>query len=261
MKNWLIIGSTAAYHWFPDHREPSDIDVLTPAKISGNHSTLCVVDAQWHTAAQYLIDLNSNPVFMDPDLLFTLKVSHAHWDVKFNKTLYDISFLKNHGAKLHTEAYQKLLPVWDAVHGKKFVNLNQPVERFFSDAVTREYNHERLHELVAFYDRPLHEQIRPDRGSAWCSKELFAGLSPEDQAKTALEEIMAVAIERGRLSTSSKRSEVLRAVHQSHHRLITSMTAGWFALYLILNARELLSDLRLTWEPVLLRALERLKNE
>lgn len=43
--NWLIIGSTAMYHWFPDARKPKDLDLLTPAKITGNHGDICVVDA------------------------------------------------------------------------------------------------------------------------------------------------------------------------------------------------------------------------
>ena len=92
--NWLIIGSVATYHWFPDARKPGDIDLLTEATISGNNSHICVVDSQWHDAAQELIDASRDKVFLDADLLFTLKVSHAEWDVKWKKTMFDIQFLQ-----------------------------------------------------------------------------------------------------------------------------------------------------------------------
>ena len=121
--NWLIIGSTATYHWFPDARKPSDIDLLSKAKISGNVSTECVVDSHWHDAAQLVIDKSKDKVFADPDLLFTLKVSHANWDIKWDKTMFDIHFLKQKGAKLDMEVWTALTKVWKTVHAKHKCNL------------------------------------------------------------------------------------------------------------------------------------------
>lgn len=257
---WLIIGSTATYHWFPDYRQPKDIDILTPAEIRTSNSQICFVDAQWHDAAEFLIEQNKDKVFADPDTLFTLKVSHAHWNVKWDKTMWDIEFLKRKGCKLNTELYKKLFPVWVQVHGKKHVNMNQPMTEFFKDAVQREYDHEWLHELVAFYERPLHERLRSDLSTAWCSEDMFLELSRDDQCKTALEEMMATAIERSRLSTNSKQSEISVAMSRAHFQLCTSMTTGWFARFLILNRYELLSEYRKTWLPQMTKALSALST-
>ena len=257
---WLIIGSTAAYHWFPDYRKPFDIDLLTPTEIKTKDSKICFIDTQWHDAAEFLIEQNKDKVFADPDTLFTLKVSHAHWNVKWEKTMYDIEFLKRKGCQLNMELYKRLFPVWVQVHGKKRVNMNQPMTEFFKDAVPREYDHEVLHELVAFGVRPLHEQLRSDLSTAWCSEAMFNELSEDDQCKTALEEMMATAIERGRLSTRSKQSEISIALSKAHFQLCTSMTTGWFARFLILNRHKLLSEYRKTWQPQMTKALSALST-
>lgn len=258
--SWLIIGSVATYHWFPDARAPKDIDLLTPATIKTNNSQICFVDTQWHDAAEYLISINNDPVFADPDVLFTLKVSHAHWDVKWQKTMYDIEFLRRKGCSLNMELYDKLFKVWTQVHGKKRVNMAQNMDTFFKDAVVREYDHEYLHELVAFYDRPLHERLRPDHGTAWCSRELFESFSYDDQCKTALEEMMATAIERSRLKLDMRQSQKMAAMSKAHFKLCTSMTTGWFARFLILNHVELLHTRRNAWLPTMNKALSALST-
>ena len=118
--NWRIIGRTALYHWYPTEVSiPQDIDILTPVKISGNNSKVCVVDSQWHDAAQLLIDASKDSVFLDPNLLYTLKISHAHWNVKWAKTISDISFMKKKGCILNMEIYKELFKIWTNVHGKK----------------------------------------------------------------------------------------------------------------------------------------------
>ena len=247
--NWRIIGRVAMYHWFPnDTSVPQDIDILTPAKIAGNNSNLCVVDTQWHNAAQLLIDASKDPVFLDADLLYTLKVSHAHWNVKWAKTMHDINFLKNKGCVLNMEIYKELFKVWSEVHGKKHVNMNKPMAEFFKDVIIRKYDHEQLHTLVAFNECPMHEILRKDHSTAWCSEDLFNELSFEKQCETALEEMLTVLIERNpNLTVDSLQSEKLKAASACYNTLVTSMTTGWFARFLILNHRELLFNNRNKW--------------
>lgn len=252
---WLISGSTAIYHWFPDFpRNPVDLDLLSPAAPKFVHSEL-FIDVDWHEAAELMLNRNVDPVFLDPDLLFTVKVSHAHWDVKWQKTMFDVNFLKNKGCKLNYLIYDALFKVWTQVHGRKNVNMNRKMEEFFDDAVVRTYGHEWLHELVAFNGRPMHEQLRPDHGTAWCSQEKFLELSDEDQFKTALEEILVVAIERGKLSPTSNKIDRLRAVHRAYFKLVTSMTTGWFARFLILNQVTLLTQRKELWQTQLNKTL------
>lgn len=258
--NWLIIGSVAAKHWFPDFRQPSDIDILTPVTITGGHSGVCIVETSWHEVAQELIDLSKDKTFLDADLLFTLKASHAEWNIKWEKTMADIAFFKRHECKLNYRMYHKLQGVWKQIHRPKRVNMARKMDEFFKDAVEREHDHERLHELVAFYDRPLHERLRTDHTTAWCSEELFLELSYDDQCKVALEEMLATAIERSGLKPGQKTSEYLIAVHRAHFQLVTSMTTGWFARFLILNRVELLIDRRTLWLPILKKALSSLQK-
>lgn len=254
---WLLIGSVAAKHWWPEFRAPKDIDLLTPVTFTGSNSQLCVVETSWHKAADAILEANFDSTFLDPDLLYTLKVSHAEWDIKWDKTMADIEFMRRKGCKLVVPIYKLLIEVWKEVHGRKRVNMAQSMSTFFNDAVKREHDHEYLHELVAFYDRPLHESLRPDHGTAWCDKEKFFALSPDDQDKVVLEETLATAIERGRLTSKSKQSEKLIAVSQATKKLITSMTTGWFALYLIINRSRLLQK-RDLWLPKLNQALSSL---
>lgn len=260
MSRWLIIGSVASAHWWEDSRKPADIDILTPAKIAGADSQVCIVESQWHEAAQLIIDANVAHTFADPDTLYTLKVSHAEWNIKWEKTMFDIDFMQDRGCKLRMELYKELIKVWKQVHGAKRVNMARSMDAFFCDAVERKHDHEMLHELVAFKDRPMHERLRPNQSTAWCDEDLFNALDPQDQLLTALEEILAVSIERGRLTTGSKLSERLRAVHQAYFKLVTSMTTGWFARYLITHRRDLLHSMRPTWQPKLEQSLLKLTS-
>ena len=262
MHSWLIIGSTAAYHWFGDkwHREPKDIDLLTPAKIVGNHSTVCVVDAQWHDAAELIIHTNVDKVFADPDMLYTLKVSHAAWDIHWEKTMVDIHKLQQLGCKLNVPVYERLIAVWNDIHKKKRVNLKQPVEKFFQDAVIRKYNHEELHELVAHPFRPMHERVRPDHSSVWCDQTLFNALSDDDKARVVHEELVVTAIERGNLISTSKNSDIMIATNKAYKLLCTSMTTGWFALYLITHRYNLLMERRDKWKELCTRTCSSLQK-
>ena len=257
---WLITGSVAQYHWFEDSRKPKDIDLLTPAKICGNDPLVCVIDAKWHELADEIILRNNDPVFVDPNMLFTLKVSHAHWDIFWNKTMFDITFLKEKGCHIHEDLYHKLVKMWTGIHGEKRANLNVTVEEFFSDAVNRKYDHDFIHECVAFNDRPMHELIRPDLSKAWCSEELFNALSEEQRAQTALEEMMATAIERRNLDVRSSKLVRYAALLHAHKQLCTSMTKGWFARYLIINHHDLIHKRKSQWQNQLTIALDKINQ-
>lgn len=260
MSKWLIVGSVAMYHWFPDSRKPKDIDLLTPAKIVGNDSRVCVVDSQWHELAERLIESNHDPVFATPNLLYTLKVSHAHWDIHFDKTLFDIHFLQGKGCILDVPLYHRLVEMWEKIHGEKQVNLNQGLDTFWDDAVIRIHDHEFVHECVKFNNVPLHNFIRPDPARAWCSELSFDKLTKEFQAQCALEEILVTAIERGRLTSDSKKSERIRAMKMAHKKLCTSMAKGWYAKYLIINHFDLLHTRKEQWQNQMSKALSLLQN-
>lgn len=230
----LIFGSRAAKHWFPDFREPKkDLDLIRP----GKHQVIGDCEFHWVPAFQYILDNNKDGAYVDPDFLYTIKVSHAAWDIHWDKTMKDILFFQSKGCKLKKKLYQALVKEWEQVHGKKKVNLNKSNSYFFTDAVKRKYDHDTLHNLLAFYDEPLHTKIRSDLSKAMPSEELFNKLSPEDQLKCALEEIYVVATERY-LDNYPLKLAKIKAVKN----LVTSMTKGWFSLYLIQNFAKILAS-------------------
>lgn len=238
---WLITGSVAAHHWFPEvWTKASDVDFLSPVKIKS--SVDLHIDAQWHDVCAEIIERNSDEVFVDPDMLFTIKFSHAEWDIKWQKTMIDIWKFQKQGCVLHHDIIPRLKEVWKKVHGPKRVNLKQPVSEFFShDVVQRTYPHESVHEAVKFHSHPMHEMIRPDPTSVWCDVKLFEGLSFENQLRCAMEEIMVTAIERRKLTSQSGKSDIWAAITFAHRQLVVSMTTGWFNNFLILNAPIILS--------------------
>lgn len=235
---WLIIGSVATYHWFPDAREPKDLDILSETVVK----QLPVLDTQWHEVANKIITLNKDPVFADPDVLYTLKVSHAQWNINWEKTVFDIIFLKEKGCKLLPELHAELVTGWESVHGKKSVKMNESVEEFFKSYVKRKFNHEKVHESVAYYGNPMHEKIRPNLDNVWCSSEMFFNLPKDMQYATGKEELLVTAIERFNLTSKSTKTQCLVALQKAYKLLCTSMTKGWFALFLIENYKQIFLD-------------------
>ena len=236
--NTIIIGSTAANHWFPDWRKAKDLDILSTGsmKVSG-------VDAQHHELAQMVIDQSSDKEFADPSVLYTLKVSHAYWDIHWDKTMYDIWQFQLRGCGIiKQDLHDSLVKMWTKVHGAKKVNLTQSKDKFWNDAVERRFDHEWLHDQVKFFDRPMHETLHPEHSKVLIDRRKFFGLSETDRLKAAMEEILTIAIERADLGSESKNGDRLRAVKYSHKKLCTTMSKGWFAQYLVENACFLVGD-------------------
>lgn len=242
MPKFLITGSVAARHWFDDFREPNDVDILTatPITLTSSHPSAFGIEAHHGDLFTKIIEMNVSNTFVDPDILYTIKMSHAQWDIKWDKTIHDVIFFQRVGCKLNKELYDELVDHWMTVHGSKRVNLNMGNDEFFADAVKRSIPHDRLHELVAFYEEPMHTLIRHDLSSAKPDKALWDELSWLDKMYTAIEEICVVAIERGRLTHNSKKHEILIACRKAYKSLVTTMTKGWFCDFLLENANEFL---------------------
>jgi len=251
----LIIGSVAASHYFPNFRQPKDIDVLTPAQLTTSDRSICNIESQWHDLAEEIIDSSANKIFADVDILYTLKLSHSYWDIHWSKTIYDIVSFKQNMVCAGTprqDLHDRLVVMWSKIHGAKKVNMNQNVDVFFNKHVDRIHDHEVVHELVAFNGRPMHEKIRLDLTNTWVDKDLFFSLSHQHQLDVALEEMIVVAIERGKLDVNKPKFAVSSALSKAHKLLITSMTKGWFAQFLVENTLDLTSTVSKT------RAMEKI---
>jgi hypothetical protein len=228
----LIFGSTAVKHWFPDFREPNDLDYID------KNQELITKEEQryWIPTFQYFLDNNKDDVYLDPEFILVNKMAHFGWDVHWNKTMNDILFLKSKGVKADPAIYRKLVKDWIKVHGKKWASLKDADSKsFFEDAVNRKYVHDSIHEAVAVEEEPMYFKIlKSDDGSVGCSKEKFEELTLEQKLNLVREETWVTALERYLIPNDYKYS-VNRAYFQSIKKLTTTMSSGWFKEWIIFN--------------------------
>src|SRR5678815_2557645 len=195
---YIVIGSTAARHHLGDAwREPKDHDVF--ADEGGQQWVLEArkEDAFWHPS--FTACWPSGERFATLDELYTIKISHSYWELKNNswgKHMGDVVMLKRHGAQLIPELHKILYGVWEQEHGVKRVDLNMDKAAFFDDAVPRRYDHDSVHESVAYGDEPLYNRILKDDAEVGVSMKKLKALPFEDQVRLFREEIYATALER-----------------------------------------------------------------
>ena len=232
----LIFGSTAVKHWHSDFREPSDLDIISEEKVMSKE-----VQHYWIPEFQALLDSNKDDRFLDADLILTNKCAHANWAIHWEKTMFDISFLKSKGHKINIPIYKKLVRGWKKIHGKEAATLKgKTADQFFDDAVKRKYVHDDLHKWLAYYDRPLYERIQPDPSTVECAEDLFEKLSHEDKIKMAKEEIFVTALERFIIPGLNYGPG--RAYNASLKKFVTTMSSGFMSRFLIENFDQLKYD-------------------
>jgi hypothetical protein len=233
----ILVGSQAIKHWFSDFsRTPKDFDYISDEpKAPGE-------DSHWNDGVAALAAKYPDPIAC-PDALATLKYSHAFWQIggpeNWKKHMFDYWFLTTKkGAKVDMDLFPALYDAFTKIHGPKRAKLSEQNEMFFKKTVERKYVHDSLHEAMKFYDEPMFQKIKVDKSKAAVSRKMFEELSHEDQLKCALEEIYVVALERFlipadfKMHPKSARQEALRL-------LITSMTKGFFAEFMVTNWNEL----------------------
>jgi hypothetical protein len=172
-----------------------------------------------------------------PNELYTIKISHAGWDLGFGsweKHMHDCDFLKSKGMTVIQPLYDVLVRVWQDVHGRKKVNLTQDKASFFDDAVTRIYDHDSIHESVAYGDRPLYESVMKDDASVQTDMVKVRGLTCEQQLRLYREEIYATALERW-VIPSDYRCSPTQAYARALKKTIVSLTKGWSTQFLAEN--------------------------
>lgn len=230
----IIIGSMAARHWFPDWRKPKDMDVFTPDQ-PRSWADL-PIETFWHPAFDGYLPFRGVR-YATPDELYTIKVSHAYWDLghgSWEKHMWDLVELKHRGAVLIPELHTMLYPVWKEKHGAKQVNLTMDKEAFFSDAVVRKYDHDSVHYSVAYGDRPIYESVMADGESVQTDMAKVKALPFAEQVRLYREEIYATALERWVIPSDYRVSPGL-AYGRAVKKTIVSLTKGWSSRFLVEN--------------------------
>lgn len=251
MKN-LLIGSRALEHWSPDFKcKPNaDWDIISLHEIKDDtkriehhaFNALGSSDLQRY-ASEHTIKIAGQVVhIVNPIGLAIIKRSHLWRDLSFQK---HITHYHKHLAKYRAyfkEVDELILEnrtkLTMAAYPQGHPSLKKSVKDFFDDYVEKKYNHDYLHELVAYHDKPLYTQLQRDSSSAWCDKDLWDKLSTADKIKCVSEEAQVIAIERFLVPSNwnyAPRHAYLKALD----KVCTTLCSGWFRDFAIDNYPEI----------------------
>jgi hypothetical protein len=167
-----------------------------------------------------------------PDTVLMMKLSHRYKkdSVHFDKTMQDIQKLRSIGITLDDylkkvqDAREKLTlaPI------QKNYKLNVDKERFFTDNVPYQYDHDDLHVAVTILDKPAYNYYLADNAQVMCSKEKFFGLPEYIRMCGVLEECYVLALERAVIPHGVDPDKAFRMALK---KVCTSITSGWFREY------------------------------
>jgi hypothetical protein len=212
-----LFGSHLIRKYFADFREPRDIDWVTNDKSELRESS--------KEEEFYYIPFSPDRE-MTPDEIYTVKFSHAIYDIHWRKTMSDIRFLQLKGCKIIPELLINLRNHWIEVHGDQHrTDFEVKPRDFFEDRVKRKINHDDLHKMInqsPTYLKMITNDVNPE-------KELFFNLSEDDQREVLFEEAFVIAIER----FSNEPNNL--AYNKAQQNLVTRLHPVWLADYVIEN--------------------------
>ena len=220
--NKILFGSTLIKKLFPDFRTPNDIDwiVFDPDESKRTDTGSCIEEFHYLPLAPRNREMN-------PDELYTLKVSHATRDIHWSKTMSDIRFFQMKQCKIIPSFLSELRDYWNTVHGPN-KRTTFTANDFFKDNVKRKLEHDAVHKLL----NPIPSYLKivgSDNGVAPLESKFF-GLSNDcERNEVAFEEAFVIGLERY-LDLPER-----KAYHIAQRSLVTRLHPLWIADYIILN--------------------------
>jgi hypothetical protein len=119
-------------------------------------------------------------------------------------------------------------------------SLKRTNKEFFDDPVKKVYDHDWLHELVAYEDAPMYTRLKRDDSLAWCEKDLWGQLDDTRKLRCVAEETYVIAIERFMVPNQWEFSPK-QAYHTALKKVCTTLTSGWFRDYALDNYPEVMA--------------------
>lgn len=163
--------------------------------------------------------------------LSLVKRSHLHRDLSFDKHITHYWKYLQYQSKFWNDDDKKFLAQRTQMTLKRFPqlkpNLNQSVEAFFDDAVKKKYNHDYLHELFAYEDKPMYTRIQHHPLIAKCEFSLWENLSSKQKLQCVAEETQVIATERF-LVPKDWEYPTKAAYMKALQKVCTTLTSGWF---------------------------------
>jgi hypothetical protein len=217
-----LFGSHLINKYFDDFRTPNDIDWITNDESEMKNS---IVGKEEYYYMPFSPDRE-----MTPNEIYTVKVSHAIYDIHWKKTMSDIRFLQIKGCKVIPDFLKKLREYWVTIHGdQKRTDFEVLPGKFFEDKVRRKVGHDEMHQLLN--PNPTYKKITSG-DEVTPLPEKFLSLSESDKTDLMFEEAFVIAIER---FTNSPDRVAYQFAQQA---LVTRLHPVWLADYVIQNWNE-----------------------
>lgn len=233
----LLIGSRAlAYHDDTfNPRENSDWDVISDIHLEGT---------EWHHPDDLSNDLLSaytsgqttlpNGIVVDvvnPIGLTIIKRSHLWRDMYFDKHIAQYHKHLSKFTEQFTSDEWKLLKhrtkLTHAMFEQGGPKLNMTKEEFFDDAVVKKYDHDYLHELVAYNSSPMYTRMLKHSDTVWCEQSKWETFTYLEKCQTVAEETYVIAIERFMVPNDWEFISK-QAYYQALKKVCTTLCSGWF---------------------------------
>jgi hypothetical protein len=228
-------------YWLQEENKPdADWDVVSDTELEGteqhnplflNNKVVCETYCTNHTVASPS-GVALSVVSMEG--LAIIKRSHLWRALSFDKHILHYHRKGLSRYFVDNQLYQQRLALSYEAFKQWKPNLNKSVSDFFDDAVVKTYNHDWLHEVVAYYDKPLYTKLQKDSTKAWCDKDLWYNLAFEDKIKCVAEETKVIAIERFLVPRGwviVSRIAYMKALE----KVCTTLCSGWFRDFAIDN--------------------------
>lgn len=240
MRDCIIVGSVALFQYSLNRNPPVDTDVWVSSEHLVSLSNLKKEVGNFDVAIvpQHILDLvPTEDGYATPDAIYTIKCSHAIYDIKWSKHKLDILHLKWNGCKIIPELYEALKLHWKEVHGNKdFLSLDKTKEQFFTDNVSYLHDHDFLHELVAYPNKPMYSNCLKEGHQVYIDRDKFKAMPFENQIRMFREEITVIAAERW-LIPEKWRGKIswYQAYMLSLQKTVVSLTKGDYSYFLVDN--------------------------
>lgn len=179
--------------------------------------------------------------------LSIVKRSHLWRDLGFQKhiTMYwkhimDGSFEYD---DIDLEILKERIDLTMAAYPQKNPSLKKTKNEFFDDFVVKKFDHDYLHEIVAYNDIPMYKRMQDlSKDSVWCIKDKWDQFTHQEKLHCIMEESTVIAFERFLIPKDYKFG-YQTAFILSLDKVCTTLTSGWFRDYAIDNYPELVKKM------------------
>ncbi len=235
----LLIGSRALGYWNPNVKfnDNTDWDIISDRPIEGaewhDPNMLDNYEFEYFTRNNETVNFNGHKLHVvTPIGLSIIKRSHLWRNLSFQKhiTHYHknmMGVIRQTYSNTAEQLLQYRIKLTMQAFPQGHPSLAKTVDEFFDDYVTKKYDHDYLHELVAFYEKPLYTRLQKDSTKAWCDKDLWYTLSLDDQTKCVAEEAYVIAIERFMVPKDWEYPSK-HAFIKALDKVCTTLCSGWF---------------------------------